>query len=341
MRWLVVAVAGSIATLAVPEGRTGLAQPAPLSPAAAPPAPTVPKTLAHRNASYSIDVTLDPGAHTLTGRGVITWRNVTASPATELRLHLYWNAWRNSASTWLRERQLAAGARGGRPLSAIPEEDWAAIDLTAVRLLGIGAAPPIELTSAVRFVSPDDANPHDRTVASIPLPVPVAPGQTINLAVDWMARIPRTFARTGRIGNYYFIAHWFPKMAVLEPGGWVSHQFHAGTEFYADYGTYDVRITVPAGWVVGATGRAGPPQVRGSVAVHRFVQDDVHDFAWVTSPDLVERRARFEHPRLPAVEMRLLLQPEHVDQAERHFEAARAALRYYGEWFGPYPYGHI
>jgi hypothetical protein len=55
----------------------------------------------------------------------------------------------------------------------------------------------------------------------------------------------------------------------------------------------------------------------------------------------VERRARFEHRTLPAVEMRLLLQPEHVAQAERHFDATRAALRYYGEWFGPYPYGHV
>jgi hypothetical protein len=39
--------------------------------------------------------------------------------------------------------------------------------------------------------------------------------------------------------------------------------------------------------------------------------------------------------------MRLLLQPEHRDQAERHFAATRTTLRHYGEWFGPYPYGHI
>ena len=39
--------------------------------------------------------------------------------------------------------------------------------------------------------------------------------------------------------------------------------------------------------------------------------------------------------------MRLLLQPEHEAQADRHFAATRAALKYYGEWFGAYPYGHI
>jgi hypothetical protein len=44
---------------------------------------------------------------------------------------------------------------------------------------------------------------------------------------------------------------------------------------------------------------------------------------------------------LPPVDMRLLLQPEHDGQADRHFDATRATLKYYGEWYGPYPYGHI
>ena len=82
---------------------------------------------------------------------------------------------------------------------------------------------------------------------------------------------------------------------------------------------------------------AQPP----GTATHRFYQEDVHDFAWTTSPDYVERRARFEHPALPAVDMRLLLQPEHAGQADRHFEATRATLKYYGEWYGAYPYGHV
>jgi aminopeptidase N len=74
---------------------------------------------------------------------------------------------------------------------------------------------------------------------------------------------------------------------------------------------------------------------------YRYYQEDVHDFVWTTSPDYIERAARFEHPTLPAVDMRLLLQREHAHQAERHFNATRTALKYYGEWFGAYPYGHI
>ena len=66
--------------------------------------------------------------------------------------------------------------------------------------------------------------------------------------------MPRTFARTGAIGNFYFLAQWFPKLGVLEDAGWNCHQFHAATEFFSDFGIYDVRLTVPRGWIVGATG---------------------------------------------------------------------------------------
>ncbi len=57
---------------------------------------------------------------------------------------------------------------------------------------------------------------------------------------------------------------------------------------------------------------------------HRFVQADVHDFAWTTSPDVRRAPCAFEEPGLPQVDMRLLLQPEHADQADRHFAATRA-----------------
>ena len=101
-------------------------------------------------------------------------------------------------------------------------------------------------------------------------------------------------------------------------------------------------LTVPAGWPLGATGvqRERRDNADGTTT-HRYYQEDVHDFAWTTSPDYIERTARFEHPRLPPVEMRLLLQPEHAGQAERHFDATRTTLKYYGEWYGAYPYGHI
>ncbi len=303
------------------------------------PGKATPSAVSPRNANYSIDAELDTGRRLLTGREVITWRNISPVTTGEIRLHLYYNAWRNSSSTWLRERQQAL-RRGG--LNDLRDEDWAWIDVTAIRLLGAGSAPPIDLKNASHPIAPDDANSNDRTMLSVPLPTAAAPGATINLAVDWTLHVPRTFARTGAIDDFFFISQWFPKVAVLQAHGWTSHQFHATTEFFSDYGTYDVRITVPNGWIVGATGVAQPTQsAREGVTTHRFVQDDVHDFAWTTSPRFLDLHERFDDPKLPPVDMRLLLQREHADQAERHFAAARVALKYYGDWFGPYPYSHL
>lgn len=315
----------------------------PAAPVTAPiAAPAAPETPSPRNANYSIDATLDPRARQITGRAVVTWRNITARPTNELRLHLYWNAFKNTRSTFLREALLAAGGGERQALLARPLEDFGHSTVTAVRLLGAGAAPPVDLTSQFHYVQPDDGNADDASLARLPLPLEVGPGQTVNVEIEWTARVPRTFARTGVIGNYYFVAQWFPKVAVLGGEGWISRQFHEATEFFSDFGVYDVRLRVPTGWIVGATGVAQPPRDNGDgTTTHRFLQDDVHDFAWTTSPDYVERRERFEHPGLPPVEMRLLLQPEHASQADRYFAATRAALRYYGEWFGPYPYPHI
>ncbi len=177
---------------------------------------------------------------------------------------------------------------------------------------------------------------------AVTLPRDVAPYETVEIVLDWRARVPRTFARTGYIADYYFIAQWFPKLGVLEDRGWNTHQFHSATEFYSDYGSYDVRITVPRGFVVGASGfeaqRIDNPD---GTTTHRYRVDDVHDFAWTTSPRFLDVRRTFEHPTLPRTEMRLLLQPEHRGQEERHFAATAATLRYYGEWFGAYPYGYI
>ena len=149
-------------------------------------------------------------------------------------------------------------------------------------------------------------------------------------------------ARAWRAGSFFW-GSGFPRSGCSENDGtWNCHQFHAATEFFADYGVYDVRMTVPRGWPLAATGeeREHVDHPDGTT-MHRYYQEDVHDFAWTTSPDYVERRQRFEEEGLPPVEMRLMIQPEHLSQVERHFAATRAALRSYGQWIGAYPYGHI
>ncbi len=307
------------------------------------PGPTQPSIRAKDlNANYALAARLDPATHTITGAGIINWINATAHPTSELRLHLYWNAWRDDRSSYIRESRLRSSAAGR------PAEDHGSIDLTTLRLAGD------DLLTGARFIAPDDGNADDRTVLSVPLPHPVAPGEEITLAVAWTSHVPRTYARTGVIGNYYFIAQWFPKLGVLEDSGWNCHQFHVSTEFFADFGRYFMRLEVPKGWKVGATGTqidepgAGLPvnqlaPASGPLDSFHFSMYAVHDFAWTTSPDFVERTQTFDEPGLPKVAMRLLLQPEHNSdmQVERHFNAARIALKNYGQWFGAYQYPQI
>lgn len=297
------------------------------------------------NADYEIEARLDLEAKTLEGRQVLTWTNLRDVAAEEMPFHLYWNAWRNDQSTWMRERRWS----GRRIPRRVRRDDWSWLQVDAVRLRShSGEAGPgvagTDLTDRARYQAPDDGNPHDRTLLVVPLPAPVGPGETVEVEMEWRAKIPRTFARTGFRGDTVFAAHWFPKLGVFEGEvGWGAHQYHAATEYYSDYGEYDVRLTVPGELVVGATGELqGEPETHddGTKTLH-FRQADVHGFAWTASPDYRTASRRFEAEGLPPVEVRLLYRPEHEHQVDRHFDATFAALEHYGTWYGPYPYGHL
>jgi hypothetical protein len=346
VRYLGLALVAGVLAVAAPTGGAAQQRTAQIAPNVTRQMSTYPASFPEhspRNANYSIDVELDPSTKTMTGREVVTWRNITSKPTSELQFHTYWNAWRNTRSTFMREwLRVNGGTADAADVLSRPPSDWSSLDVTAIRLLSGGATAMTDLMPAARYVAPDDGNVEDRTVLAVNLPQAVAPGATVAVEVAWTAHVPRTFRRTGVIDNYYFLAQWFPKLGVLEDAGWNTHQFHMTTEFFSDYGVYDARLTVPRGWVVGATGvERSTTDTPGGKTVHQFVQEDVHDFAWTTGPDLLVKTERFEHPRLPAVDLRLILQPEHAGQAERYFLATKATLRSYGEWFGPYPYGHL
>jgi hypothetical protein len=144
------------------------------------------------------------------------------------------------------------------------------------------------------------------------------------------------------VHDYHFIAQWFPKIGVFWNGDWNCHPFYPWTEFFSDYGVYDVRLTLPRGFVVGATGRLEEKSENDDgTDTHRFVEEDVHDFTWTASRRFVDRRATFDDPGYPPVDVRLLVQPERTHLADRYIEATKIALRTYGTWSAPYPYAQI
>ncbi|RMD93865.1 MAG: M1 family peptidase, partial [Calditrichaeota bacterium] len=137
--------------------------------------------------------------------------------------------------------------------------------------------------------------------------------------------------------EYFFVGQWFPKIGVYIDGRWNCHQFHANSEFFADFGVYNVRITVPEENIVGATGIEVEVKENGDgTATHFYHAEDVHDFAWTTSPEFVEFKDKTQD-----VEIRLLLQPDHVGQARRHLAAAKTAIEHFQNWYGDYPFPNL
>jgi len=308
--------------------------------------------------SYQIDVRLDVAAKTLHGHEILTWRNPAREAVPELQFHLYWNAIKNLQSTLARE------AEGFRLRLRGENEKWGWIEIDSMK-----TAQGIELKPGFEYIAPDDGNPDDTTVLRVRLPKPIPPNGSIELHITFRAKIPRGAVRAGFAHDFFFIVQWFPKLGVYEPagmrgrkeGGWNCHQYHRSSEFYADYGTYDVRLTVPANYVVGATGRerqrVNNPD---GTTTYNFYQEDVHDFAWTAYPGYLKLTRTFradqqvsreelrqyaallgvpeDEVRLSDVEVTLLLQPEHAGQTERYFRAVFNALKYYGLWYGRYPY---
>lgn len=328
-------LAGALLALLAPAPGPRAAVPVRLPPLPAPgELPPLPAQ-SPRNASYTIEARLDDARHTIDGTLELEWRNTTGAPQSTFPFHLYWNAFRNNLST-------SARGTGGR--AARSESGDRGFGYTHVKTIVLrDAQGEADLTPSLRYVQPDDGNADDRTLAEVESPRPVPPDGVARFRVAWTSRVPYgDVGRAGWVHDYHFVVQWFPKIAGTHGGRFVAHQFHPHSEFFSDFGVYDVRLTLPRGFVVGATGRLdAKTENADGTDTFRFRQEDVHDFAWTASRRYLDRRGRFEDAGYPPVDIRLLLQPEHAHLAERYIEAARIALRSYGAWSAPYPYAQV
>jgi len=331
---LLTALIASPAWLALPVGvllmvwlACGLA----LTPKVESPGPLAPASLAPERselpsppalvASYAIDVTLDPAAKTLAGKETITYTNTTTSAMPDLVFHLYLNAFRDPNSLFLKE------SPDNRGFAWDPQHPGH-IDVTALRLKD---GTPLTLEPL-----------EDGTLARAALPAPVAPGQAVQVSVDFNALLPKVFARTGFAGqDFFMVGQWFPKLGVWQKGAWNAYPFHANSEFYADFGAYDVAITLPANYVTGGGGLLVGKQANpdGTQTV-RYHSEPVIDFSFAASPHfrLATRQATGYGGKL---EIAYLYLPEHAWTADRVLAAADRAVGYYSAWYGDYAYARL
>lgn len=277
-----------------------------------------------RNASYKIDARLDTAHHQVTATETLTWTNTGASEVTVLPFHLYLNAFKNETTLFMRS------SHGEMRNAVASDTGWGWIRVESVQIGGV------ELVATLHPVGPDD------TVVELPLATPLAAGATIEVAFRFTAQLPEVFARTGYAGEFHMVAQWFPKIGVRvgEPGAetWECRPFHATTEFFADFGTYDVSVTVPNTHIVAATGvLTSATDVPGGTRTLTYHAEDVHDFAWMADPymEVMSGQAKLQHG---TVDVRVYYRPEQKEFAKRHLDAAIGATEQFSAMFVPYPW---
>ncbi|MGA8764986.1 MAG: M1 family metallopeptidase, partial [Candidatus Sulfotelmatobacter sp.] len=273
----------------------------------------------------------DAAKHTVDATEVLTYHNLTGQALDHFPFHLYQNAFQPKA-TWVREAKIVGSRDVGYP--KWEEKQYGAEEIKSLEVVGQG-----DLTQQLQFIQPDDGNKDDKTVVDVRVPKPVAPGEYVQFKIAFQTRFPETQARSGWKRDFVLGGQWFPKVGVWWQGAWNCHQYHATTEFFADFGVYDVKLTVPQNEVVGASGvevsSVSNPDSTKTVVYHG---DDIHDFAWTASPRYKVKDDGVFQGQMGPVKLRILMQPAHWDQVGRHEKILKETLDRFERWYGPYPY---
>src|SRR3954464_15295426 len=211
------------------------------------------------------------------------------------------------------------------------------------------------------------------TTMRVDLTRPLPPGGALDLEVAWSFPVPPYGAgRMGRDGSLYEIAQWYPRVAVYDDlRGWNHEPYIGAGEFYLEYGSFDVSLTVPSTYIVAATGQlknaaevltptqsarlraarltdttvaivskseAGNPErtrpkTQGTLTWH-FTADSVRDFAFAAGPNF-----RWDATSYDNILIETLYRPT-ATRWEEAIKMARAAIQHFSEQWYRYPYSH-
>ncbi len=287
--------------------------------------------LSPRIANYRIEGTLNWPEKTLQAKEVISWRNAGTKATRDFPLHLYLNAFKGPQSLFVKES--GGQLRGDTLNDPKNSQSWGYCKLRWVRMDG------------------RDLDGHygkDETVYWVKLPREVQPGETIEVEIAWENRYPKVFARSGWAGHFLMSGQWFPKVGVYQGERWSCEAYHAFTEFFSDFGTYDVELSMPNLLRVAHTGTAipyvdskgkafdaRPDPERKLHNVWKLHAEDVHDFAWAVMPKGSWTVERKDYRK---VQVFYFYQPEHLNTLKRQKDAVEASLRLSEDWYFAYPY---
>lgn len=189
-----------------------------------------------QHVSYDIKVSLDVESQTLSGHEKLTYINHSSDTLTYVWFHLYPNAYKDEHSVFAKEDE----ERGINDMFYIRESDRGNITLDTIKT---------ENTD-LRW----EYKNGDETEMKVFLPRGLSPGDSINFSMNFTVKIPRFISRLGYYNLHFEMTQWYPKIAVYDTTGWHNDGYHVLGEFYGDYGTFNVSITLPENMWVAATG---------------------------------------------------------------------------------------
>jgi hypothetical protein len=292
--------------------------------------------LSQRVVAYTIDAKLDTTAKTLDAVETLEYKNLTGQPLDSFPFHLYLNGFRPESS-FSYETHANGGIRAVE--NKYPPEKIGGIDIKSIAADGFG-----DLSKSWSFIAPDDGNMADHTVMLVKLTHPLAANDTIRFHIAFHDKFPISIARNGWKRDFIMGGQWFPKVGVFwkktgeTQGAWNCHQYHSTTEFFADFGTFDVKLNVPQRYIVGASGvPTGEEAKSDGTKTLSFHGEDIHDFAWAASPNFVASDRIFQSSMGP-VKLHALVLKAHEGQTQRYLDILEHTMKKFDQWYGPFPY---
>ncbi len=295
--------------------------------------------------NYTIEVTLDDKAHTLQGKAGFEYSNNSPDTLTFIWFHLWPNAYKNETTAYA--RQIFRSNDGKKRWKDMKEKG--SIDGLDFSVNGQKAT-----------IEPD---PENIDIIKLNLPAPLLPSQKISISTPFTVKIPTYSSRSGRVDKSYIMCQWYPKPAVYDRKGWHPMPYLDQGEYYSEFGSFDVSITVPSTYVIGATGvlqnedernkyielglanntgngklQKYLPATTAPVKTLRYKAEQVHDFAWFADKDFI---IRYDTAQL--VSGRVIdVFTYGYEKGNKHWAKSVAyvedAVRRYSDWIGEYPY---
>lgn len=290
---------------------------------------------------HDIRVQLDPERRSLLGFSKITYTNHSPDSLPFIWFHLWPNAYKNDR-TALSEQLLQNGDT--RFYFSEPEKK--------------GYINQLDFRIGETSLK-TEPHPEHIDILKVWLPEPLPPGKTTRLTTPFYVRLPYTFSRSGWQESSYQITQWYPKPAVYDAQGWHPMPYLDQGEFYADFGDYQVSITVPQPFTVAATGIPQQPlektihypQRKNQQPTARnwsettlktlvFRQENVHDFAWFADTTWTLQNDTVQLPSGKIIQAQVYFHLDKIDVWQNSLNNLKDALRTLSVWIGDYPYTH-